>query len=80
MVMTGTIGAQLHISFPLLNRLSFGFCSSYYFMVFSCVILALFWFSSQVRPASSLTLTATLNCPDIDRFTGDIPGAHTIVL
>ena len=77
MVLTGTIGARLHVSFPVLNRSSFGFWFSY-FTVFSRVILAMFWFSIQVRPASSLILTATQNCPDIHRFTGDVPGEHTV--
>lgn len=49
--MTGTIGARLHIAFPVLNRSSFGFWFSY-FTVFSRVILAMFWFSIQVRPVS----------------------------
>ncbi|KIM82056.1 hypothetical protein PILCRDRAFT_820964 [Piloderma croceum F 1598] len=44
MVLNGTIGARLHVSFPVLNRSSFGFWFSY-LSVISRVILAMFWFS-----------------------------------
>ena len=44
----GTIGAKLHISFPVLNRSSFGFWLSY-FSVVSRIVLAMFWFGIQVR-------------------------------
>jgi nucleobase:cation symporter-1, NCS1 family len=47
MLSEGTIGARLHIPFPVLNRSSFGFWFSY-FSVISRVILAMFWFSIQV--------------------------------
>ena len=47
MVLNGTIGARLHISFPVLNRSSFGFWLSY-FSVISRVVLSLFWFGVQV--------------------------------
>lgn len=43
MVLNGTIGARLHVGFPVLNRSSFGFWFSY-FSVVSRVVLALFWF------------------------------------
>jgi NCS1 family nucleobase:cation symporter-1 len=46
MVLNGTIGARLHIPFPVLNRSSFGFWFSY-FSVISRVVLALFWFGVQ---------------------------------
>ncbi|KAF8141918.1 permease for cytosine/purines, uracil, thiamine, allantoin-domain-containing protein [Boletus edulis] len=46
MVLNGTIGARLHVAFPVLNRSSFGFWFSY-FTVFSRVILSLFWFGIQ---------------------------------
>jgi len=46
MVLNGTIGARLHIAFPILNRSSFGFWLSY-FSVISRVILSLFWFGIQ---------------------------------
>ena len=77
MVLTGTIGARLHVSFPVLNRSSFGFWFSY-FTVFSRVILAMFWFSIQVRLASSWILR-TQNCPDVHRFTGDVPGEYIVI-
>ncbi|KAG6331822.1 hypothetical protein ID866_7267 [Astraeus odoratus] len=50
MVMTGTIGARLHVAFPVLNRSSFGFWFSY-FTVFSRVILSMFWFGIQMLKA-----------------------------
>ncbi|KAG6859781.1 hypothetical protein C0995_004155 [Termitomyces sp. Mi166 len=43
MVLNGTVGARLHVGFPVLNRSSFGFWFSY-FSVISRVILAMFWF------------------------------------
>jgi nucleobase:cation symporter-1, NCS1 family len=46
MVLNGTIGARLHIPFPVLNRSSFGFWFSY-FSVISRVILSMFWFGVQ---------------------------------
>jgi len=49
MVLNGTIGARLHIAFPVLNRSSFGFWLSY-FSVISRVVLAMFWFGVQVSP------------------------------
>jgi NCS1 family nucleobase:cation symporter-1 len=48
MVLNGTIGARLHVSFPVLNRSSFGFWFSY-FSVLSRVVLSMFWFAVQVR-------------------------------
>ncbi|KAI9512129.1 NCS1 nucleoside transporter family [Russula earlei] len=46
MVLNGTVGARLHIPFPVLNRSSFGFWFSY-FSVISRVVLAMFWFGVQ---------------------------------
>ncbi|KAG6327058.1 hypothetical protein ID866_12031, partial [Astraeus odoratus] len=46
MLMVGTIGARLHVAFPVLSRSSFGFWFSY-FAVFSRVVLAMFWFGIQ---------------------------------
>jgi NCS1 family nucleobase:cation symporter-1 len=46
MVLNGTMGARLHVSFPVLNRSSFGFWLSY-FSVISRAILAMFWFGVQ---------------------------------
>lgn len=47
MVLNGTIGARLHVAFPVLNRSSFGFWFSY-FAVFSRIVLSMFWFGIQV--------------------------------
>ncbi|KAF9006929.1 NCS1 nucleoside transporter family [Cyathus striatus] len=46
MVLNGTIGARLHIAFPVLNRSSFGFWLSY-FSVISRIVLSMFWFGIQ---------------------------------
>ncbi|KAF8890615.1 NCS1 nucleoside transporter family [Infundibulicybe gibba] len=51
MVLNGTIGARLHIAFPVLNRSSFGFWFSY-FSVISRTILAMFWYSIQTYTGS----------------------------
>ncbi|KAI0787767.1 cytosine-purine permease [Fomes fomentarius] len=51
MVLNGTIGARLHIPFPVLNRSSFGFWFSY-FSVVSRVVLSLFWFGIQTYTGS----------------------------
>ena len=51
MVANGTIGARLHIPFPVLNRSSFGFWLSY-FSVISRVILSMFWFGVQTFTGS----------------------------
>ncbi|KAF8918311.1 cytosine-purine permease [Mucidula mucida] len=45
-VLNGTIGARLHIPFPVLIRSSFGFWFSY-FAVISRVVLSMFWFGIQ---------------------------------
>ncbi|KZV64629.1 cytosine-purine permease [Peniophora sp. CONT] len=51
MVLNGTVGARLHIPFPVLNRSSFGFWLSY-FSVVSRVILSMFWFGIQTYTGS----------------------------
>lgn len=51
MVLNGTIGARLHVAFPVLNRSSFGFWFSY-FSVISRVLLSLFWFGIQTYTGS----------------------------
>ncbi|KAI0070432.1 cytosine-purine permease [Panus rudis PR-1116 ss-1] len=51
MVLNGTIGARLHIPFPVLNRSSFGFWFSY-FSVISRVVLSMFWFGIQTFTGS----------------------------
>jgi nucleobase:cation symporter-1, NCS1 family len=53
-VLNGTIGARLHVPFPVLNRSSFGYWFSY-FSVISRVVLAMFWFGIQVREKISLS-------------------------
>lgn len=58
MVLNGTIGARLHVAFPVLNRSSFGFWFSY-FTVFSRVILSMFWFGIQVKEVL-ITILASL--------------------
>jgi len=45
-VLNGTVGARLHISFPVLSRSSFGFWLSYFALV-SRVVLSMFWFGVQ---------------------------------
>lgn len=54
MVLNGTIGARLHVAFPVLNRSSFGFWFSY-FTVFSRIILSMFWFGIQVSHLHTIT-------------------------
>ena len=51
MVANGTIGARLHVPFPVLNRSSFGFWFSY-FSVISRVVLSMFWFGVQTFTGS----------------------------
>jgi len=51
MVLNGTIGARLHIAFPVINRSSFGFWLSY-FSVVSRVVLSMFWFGVQTFTGS----------------------------
>jgi NCS1 family nucleobase:cation symporter-1 len=47
-VLNGTIGARLRVSFSVLNRSSFGFWFSY-LTVISRAVLAMFWFGIQAR-------------------------------
>ncbi|KAG8895206.1 hypothetical protein FRB99_000708, partial [Tulasnella sp. 403] len=47
--LNGTIGAQLHVPFPVLNRSSFGFYFAY-FSIISRVILAMFWYACPIAP------------------------------
>ncbi|KAI0747193.1 NCS1 nucleoside transporter family [Daedaleopsis nitida] len=51
MVLNGTIGARLHISFPIIARSSFGFWFSY-FSVISRIVLSMFWGGVQAYNAS----------------------------
>ena len=67
MVLNGTIGARLHIAFPVLNRSSFGFWFSY-FSVISRIVLSMFWFGVQVETLR-LALLVT-DSSSIQTFTG----------
>jgi cytosine/uracil/thiamine/allantoin permease len=49
MVLNGTIGARLRVSFPVLNRSSFGFWFSY----FSVMVLAMVQFGVQTLPSQN---------------------------
>ncbi|CDO72821.1 hypothetical protein BN946_scf185002.g6, partial [Trametes cinnabarina] len=51
MVLNGTVGARLHVSFPVLNRSSFGFYCSY-FSVISRMVLSMFWLGIQAYTGS----------------------------
>ncbi|KAJ7066964.1 cytosine-purine permease [Mycena amicta] len=51
MVLNGTIGARLHVAFPVITRSSFGFWLSY-FAVISRVVLSCFWFAIQTYVGS----------------------------
>ena len=64
-VLNGTIGARLHISFPVLNRSSFGFWFSY-FSVISRVVLSMFWYGIQTFTGActrKLALTLVFTYP-----------------
>jgi NCS1 family nucleobase:cation symporter-1 len=50
-LLNGTIGARLHVAFPVINRSSFGFWLSY-FSVISRVVLSMFWFGIQTFTGS----------------------------
>lgn len=59
MVCNGTVGARLHVSFPVLNRSSFGFWFSY-FSVISRVVLSMFWFGIQTFTGNPLDHTCRM--------------------
>lgn len=69
MVLNGTVGARLHVPFPVLNRSSFGFWLSY-FSVVSRVVLAMFWFSIQTFEGSECVyqVRSTSRSPPITRL------------
>jgi cytosine/uracil/thiamine/allantoin permease len=69
MVLNGTIGARLHVAFPVLNRSSFGFWFSY-FTVFSRIILAMFWFGIQVSHLLCHHIAQLVNRQVDSRITG----------
>lgn len=73
MVLNGTIGARLHIAFPILNRSSFGFWLSY-FSVISRVVLSLFWFGVQTYIGSeSVYQMLKAIWPSIAHFPNHLP-------
>ncbi|KAH6904538.1 cytosine-purine permease [Coprinopsis sp. MPI-PUGE-AT-0042] len=76
-VLNGTIGARLHIAFPVLNRSSFGFWLSY-FSVISRVVLAMFWFGIQTYTGSECVYQMLKAIwPSTARIPNHLPeGAH----
>ncbi|KIN95575.1 hypothetical protein M404DRAFT_1007353 [Pisolithus tinctorius Marx 270] len=78
MVMTGTIGARLHVAFPVLNRSSFGFWFSY-FTVFSRVILSMFWFDIHTYSGSqAIYQVLKAIWPSIARLPNHLPANANI--
>ncbi|CAE6526085.1 unnamed protein product [Rhizoctonia solani] len=74
----GTIGARLHISFPVINRISFGYWFSY-FSVVSRVVLTMFWFAIQTYAGSEAVyqmLKAIF--PSITRIPNSLPESANI--
>lgn len=67
MVFNGTVGARLHVPFPVLNRSSFGFGLSY-FTVISRVVLACFWFGVQVRNTGEARFNTWLTIRNLDVY------------
>lgn len=58
MVLNGTIGARLHVGFPVLTRSSFGFWFSY-FSVVSRMVLSMFWLGIQAYTGSQCVYQAS---------------------
>lgn len=78
MVLNGTVGARLHIPFPVLNRSSFGFWLSY-FSVISRVVLAMFWFSIQTFEGSECVYQMLKAIwPSITRLPNHLPPGANI--
>ncbi|KAI0674670.1 NCS1 nucleoside transporter family [Trametes maxima] len=77
MVLNGTIGARLHISFPVLNRSSFGFWFSY-FSVISRMVLSMFWLGIQAYTGSQCIYQMLKAIwPSVARLPNHLPpGAH----
>ena len=69
MVLNGTIGARLHVAFPVLNRSSFGFWFSY-FSVVSRVVLSMFWFGVQTFTGSECVYQVCGHFPNQVCFSG----------
>ncbi|KAJ6545019.1 NCS1 nucleoside transporter family [Mycena vulgaris] len=53
-LLNGTMGARLHLAFPVIARASFGFWFSY-FCVLSRIIMSMFWFGIQTYVGSECT-------------------------
>ncbi|THG96210.1 hypothetical protein EW026_g5587 [Hermanssonia centrifuga] len=78
MVMNGTIGARLHVAFPVLNRSSFGFWFSY-FSVISRVVLSMFWFGIQTYTGSECVYQMLKAIwPSIQRLPNALPAGANI--
>ncbi|KII83850.1 hypothetical protein PLICRDRAFT_444085 [Plicaturopsis crispa FD-325 SS-3] len=78
MVANGTIGARLHIPFPVLNRSSFGFWFSY-FSVISRVILSMFWFGIQTFTGSECVYQMLKAIwPSLARMPNHLPASANI--
>ncbi|KAL0952723.1 hypothetical protein HGRIS_006956 [Hohenbuehelia grisea] len=78
MVLNGTIGARLHIAFPVLNRSSLGFWFSY-FSVISRVVLSMFWFGIQTYTGSEcLYQMLKAIWPSIARLPNHLPPSANI--
>ncbi|KAH9057611.1 NCS1 nucleoside transporter family [Lactarius vividus] len=78
MVLNGTVGARLHVPFPVLNRSSFGFWFSY-FSVISRVVLAMFWFGIQTFVGSECVYQMLKAIwPSIARLPNHLPPSANI--
>ncbi|KAI9061589.1 NCS1 nucleoside transporter family [Trametes sanguinea] len=77
LVLNGTVGARLHVSFPVLNRSSFGFYFSY-FSVISRMVLSMFWLGIQAFTGSQCVYQMLKAIwPSIARMPNHLPaGAH----
>ncbi|EIN05896.1 NCS1 nucleoside transporter family [Punctularia strigosozonata HHB-11173 SS5] len=78
MVANGTIGARLHVPFPVLNRSSFGFYFSY-FSVISRVVLSMFWFGIQTYTGSECVYQMLKAIwPSLAHLHNDLPAGANI--
>ncbi|KAI0067621.1 NCS1 nucleoside transporter family [Artomyces pyxidatus] len=78
MVLNGTIGARLHVPFPVLNRSSFGFWLSY-FSIISRVVLSMFWFGIQTFTGSECVYQMLKAIwPSIARLPNHLPASANI--
>ncbi|KAF7327808.1 hypothetical protein MKEN_00360600 [Mycena kentingensis (nom. inval.)] len=78
MVLNGTIGARLHIAFPVIARSSFGFWLSY-FAVISRVVLSCFWFAIQTFVGSECMYQMLKAIwPSVQRIPNHLPASSGI--